>query len=54
MHWLLIALIVSLAGLLVAGAGMVRHIWLHRRLLRGSEPVDVAVPIGETDIESEP
>jgi hypothetical protein len=30
MRWLLIALFVSLAGLLIAAAGMVLHVWLHR------------------------
>jgi Flp pilus assembly protein TadB len=30
MRWLLIALFVSLAGLLIAAAGMVFHVWMHR------------------------
>lgn len=34
MRWLLIALLVSLAGLLIAAAGMARHIWLQRTLNR--------------------
>jgi hypothetical protein len=31
MRWLMIALFVSVVGLLVAAAGVARHIWLHRR-----------------------
>jgi hypothetical protein len=31
MRWLLIALLVSVGGLLLAAAGVVRHIALHRR-----------------------
>ncbi|HVZ84836.1 MAG TPA: hypothetical protein VG893_14265 [Terracidiphilus sp.] len=54
MQWLILAMIVSLVGLLVAGAGMVWHIWLHRHRLNSKEPADVAVPSGETDLESEP
>jgi hypothetical protein len=30
MRWLLIAFFVSLVGLLIAAAGMVLHVWLHR------------------------
>jgi UPF0716 family protein affecting phage T7 exclusion len=31
MRWLLILLLVSLAGLLIAAAGLARHIWLHHK-----------------------
>jgi hypothetical protein len=31
MRWLLIALLISVAGLLAAAAGTVRHILLHRK-----------------------
>jgi len=34
MRWLMIALLVSVAGLLFAAAGMARHIWLQRGRLR--------------------
>jgi hypothetical protein len=36
MRWLLIALFVSLAGLLIAAAGMVLHVWLHRAQSRST------------------
>jgi len=34
MRWLLIALLVSLAALLIAAAGMTFHIWVQRARLR--------------------
>jgi len=34
MLWLMIGLLVSLAALLFAAAGLARHIWLQRRKLR--------------------
>jgi hypothetical protein len=34
MIWLVIALLVSLAALLIAAAGLARHIWLHHWKLR--------------------
>ena len=34
MRWLLIALIVSVGGLLLAAAGVVRHVRLHRRKMK--------------------
>jgi hypothetical protein len=54
MHWLVIALIVSVAGLLVAAAGMARHIWLHRDRLHSAEPADAVAQTTKTDFESEP
>ena len=33
MRWLLIALLASVGGLLLAAAGVVRHVRLHRRKL---------------------
>ena len=33
MRWLMIALLASLAALLLAAAGMARHIWLRRSRL---------------------
>ena len=38
MRWLMIALLVSLGALLLAAAGVARHIWLQRSQL-SSEPV---------------
>jgi hypothetical protein len=35
MRWLMIALLVSVAAMLVAVAGLARHIWLQRAQLRG-------------------
>jgi hypothetical protein len=35
MRWMMIALLVSLVGLLLAAAGVARHIWRHRSHLRG-------------------
>lgn len=34
MRWLMIGLLVSLGALLIAAAGVARHIWLHRTELR--------------------
>jgi hypothetical protein len=39
MRWLLIALFVSLVGLLMAAAGVARHIWLHRARTRSNPSV---------------
>jgi hypothetical protein len=49
MRWLMIALLSSLAALLLAAAGMARHIWLQRgRLARKSPPAEEPQ---ETEIE---
>jgi hypothetical protein len=40
MRWMMIALLVSLAALLMAAAGMVRCIWLQRARFRSKPPVD--------------
>jgi hypothetical protein len=34
MRWLLISFLISLGALLIAAAGMARHIWLQRAKLR--------------------
>ena len=56
MRWLLIALFVSVGGLLLAAAGVMRHIRLHRRKLgpvsTQSDAVVVSVP-ERSDLESE-
>jgi hypothetical protein len=36
----MILLLVSLVGLLIAAAGVARHIWLHARKLRLEPPAD--------------
>jgi uncharacterized iron-regulated membrane protein len=38
MRWMMIALLVSLAALLMAAAGMARHIWLQRTRLCSKPP----------------
>lgn len=56
MRWLLIALLVSLGGLLLAAAGVVRHVWVQRKRLRATraqrDAIVVSVP-EESDLESE-
>lgn len=54
MRWLIIALLVSLVALLIAAAGMARHIWLQRRSVGSAAPPEAAVLPGKTDFESEP
>jgi hypothetical protein len=50
MRWLIIALLVSLVALLVAAAGMVRHIWRRSRDTAAQRPS--ANPVGsEADLE---
>jgi hypothetical protein len=56
MRWLIIALLVSLGGLLLAAAGMARHILLQRAKLRGESLVSASKHTGtpeENDLESE-
>lgn len=36
MRWMMIVFLVSLAALLLAAAGVARHIWLQRARLRGN------------------
>jgi hypothetical protein len=53
----MIALLVSLAGLLFAAAGVARHIWLQRSQLKHKPPGGPGPrlePAEETDVESEP
>lgn len=54
MRWLMIGLLVSLGALLLAAAGMARHIWLQRRRKHDKQPPDDRVVLDETDLESEP
>jgi Flp pilus assembly protein TadB len=56
MLWLMIGLLVSLVVLLIAAAGVARHIWLQRaRLSRKPPKRNDALPgaAEETDIEAE-
>lgn len=56
MRWLIIALLVSVAGLLVAATGMVCHILRQRSKLQHPLPEGAAVGIGTpeaSDLESE-
>jgi hypothetical protein len=60
MRWLVIALLVSLAGLLFAAAAAARHIWLHRAKSRSHSDAAAGPPIGtapgppeEIDAETE-
>jgi hypothetical protein len=55
MRWLLIALLVSIGGLLLAAAGVARHVWLHRKKLKEALPQSDAVVLNapeESDLES--
>lgn len=60
MRWLLICLLVSVGALLLAAAGMARHIWLHRPGLAAKGPVAInlrrvedEVAVDEIDVEPE-
>lgn len=52
MQKLMIALIVSLSALLLAAAGMARHIWLHRAKLLAVEPAESVAHGDETNLKS--
>jgi hypothetical protein len=56
MRWLFISLLISVAGLLVAAAGTVRHILRQRTTPKSQPPEGDAVVIGKpeaSDAESE-
>ena len=56
MRWLFIALVVSLGGLLLAAAGVARHVLLHRKKLKANQRQSDTTVIGipeEADSESE-
>jgi hypothetical protein len=56
MRWLLIVLLVSLAALLIAAAGMTLHIWVQRARLRSRPPEGAGTapdPAEEADQETE-
>ena len=59
MRWLLICLIVSVLALLLAGAGLARHIWLQHHKVENKKAGSPGAPRGpglepaeEADIES--
>jgi Flp pilus assembly protein TadB len=57
MRWLMIVLLVSLAGLLAAALGVARHIWLQRsqeRRVRRSQTEHEAELAEEAETEVEP
>ena len=51
MRWLMIALLVSLGALLLAAAGVARHVWVQRSLLK--EQTATAELAEETEVEPE-
>ena len=53
MRWLLIGLLLSLGALLIAAAGVARHIWLQRRQHRRETLAAREASLG-TDVEREP
>jgi len=53
MRWLMIGLLMSLGALLIAAAGVARHIWLQRRQHR-REMLAAHEASPETDVEREP
>ena len=54
MHWLVIALLVSLGALLLAAGGVARHVLLQRAKLREAGLAHAARTSEEADVESEP
>jgi len=63
MRWLVIALLVSVAGLLLAAAGVARHIWMQQSRLHSNpeagpvrKPIANAVfdPVDDIDQDIEP
>ena len=56
MRWLMIALLVSLGALLIAAAGMARHIWRSRAQFRSRSSTGSQTPLeagDEVEAESE-
>jgi hypothetical protein len=54
MQWLLVALLVSVCGLLLAAVGVARHIWRQRQRRSAGEPQETAEPPVEKQLESKP
>jgi uncharacterized membrane protein len=55
MRWLLVALLVSLTALLIAAAGVARHIWVRRARVRSKPSASAAASAlaEEADRETE-
>ena len=53
LRWLFIVFLVSLGALLFAAAGVARHIYLQRKMLRQKLPAHIEA-VQEADIEVEP
>jgi hypothetical protein len=53
MRWMMIALLVSLAALLMAAAGMARHIWLHRARIRSKPPAAAGQVLDSSSVPDE-
>jgi len=53
LRWLFIVFLVSLGALLFAAAGVARHIYLQRKMLRQKLPAPIEA-VQEADIEVEP
>jgi hypothetical protein len=56
MRWLIIGLLVSLGGLLLAAAGVARHILLQRARLKRKQPASGTLVVNtpeDPDLESE-
>jgi sialic acid synthase SpsE len=53
MRWLMIVLLVSLGALLLAAAGVARHIWLQRTKPRDERSAALE-PAEESDLEVKP
>lgn len=51
MRWLMIGFLVSLGALLLAAAGVARHIWLHHRKLRQKSLHDAHAVTDEIGLE---
>jgi hypothetical protein len=49
LHWLMIALLVSLGALLLAAAGMARHIWVRRSKDRINPSTGSQIPLEAGD-----
>ena len=57
MRWLLIGFLVSLGALLIAAAGIARHIWRHHAEARAPSPQEPAAALDlldETELEPKP
>lgn len=53
MLWLLVALLVSLAALLIAAAGVAWHIWVRRDLARSKASASIAISAPAEEAERE-